>query len=73
VALGAMRVMNNAPIRGRYTLRGNVLTIIGTRSVPGRKTGMQKVTLELQVDLEQCTLHYEGQRLFGDEPDTCNT
>lgn len=69
--LSAMKVRGNCPIKGTYSLQGGAVLIRGTCTMPGSKA--RPVQIKLMFNPKTCQLTLNGEILFRDTPDECNT
>jgi hypothetical protein len=69
--LSAKKVRGNCPIKGTYSLQGGAVLLRGTCTKPGRKA--RPVQIKLMFNPKTCQLTLNGEILFSDMPDECNT
>ena len=71
VRLNAMKVRGGCPIEGTYSLQGGALLIRG--KCKGHDGKKRPVQIKLIFTPETCQLTLNGDHLFSDTPDECNT
>jgi hypothetical protein len=81
VTLQATRICGGGAVRGRYRVKdprsknnkNNKRTISIEGRCAVRPGAAREIEIELTLDLESCSLNYEGEHLFDDVPDECNS
>ncbi len=69
--LQAMKLRNGWPIKGTFSLQGGALLIRGKAKAPNGK--VYPVQIKLMFNPEACALTLNGEVVFSDTPDECNT